>query len=97
MSEKVAMPGDGDEVTDRAKAGGFTSLHADESEGGHSQEVKKAPKVTKDKTKPEAEHRTEEKVRAQKDAAKDRGTMSPAQYEDDGWGDTPVQARPENQ
>lgn len=88
MSDKVALPGDGDEPAEKL-----------------SQARKNAPaarkRVEEDPVKRVADEKQTadpdkmgEAMKEQQDKEK-KGPFSPAQHDDDGWNDTPVQMRGE--
>lgn len=81
--ETVDMPGDGDEDIDRAKASGVDSPES----GMPVDDAKKARTQRKKFEGASAKDAAEAKDQAE------RGNLTPAQVEGDGWLDTPAQMR----
>jgi hypothetical protein len=82
LLQGVAMPGDADEAANKQQA---------ETKVARGRRAKGDDKETLKKVDSEVKQEgTESGVTGGSD---ERGPMSPAQHDDDGWGDTPVQMR----
>lgn len=104
-----SLPGDADQPFLQAQAEGDTAVSADDTTdpADPGATAQPRPRRTKAQRKAEASAQFDDKDPVDPSDDKDpvdpgepepevepeRGTLSPAQYEDDGWGDTPIQMR----
>lgn len=87
---KTAMPGDPDEVTDKAKAEGRS---ASDLLANKARTKAHEPKDTKTDKHDKDKDAHAEKPGDRPRHGDGRGILSPVQMDDDGWGDTPLQMR----